>query len=220
MFSKILIANRGEIASRIIRTCKKMGIKTVAIYSEADEQALFVRQADESYCIGKPQVNLSYLNADEIIRTAKASGAEAIHPGYGLLSENAAFAQKCLDEGLAFIGPAPDILAAMGSKIEARKTMKEAGVPIIEGINIPLQDEEEAKAASASVGYPLMLKASAGAAALGCSLFTLKRNSLRRLLEIKSEQNLFSATVICSWKSIFKSRIILKSKYWQTLMVK
>ncbi|OCA83757.1 acetyl-CoA carboxylase biotin carboxylase subunit [Pseudobacillus wudalianchiensis] len=170
MFSKILIANRGEIASRIIRTCKKMGIKTVAVYSEADENALFVQQADEAYCIGKPQVNLSYLNADEIIRAAKQSGAEAIHPGYGLLSENAAFAQKCSDEGITFIGPAPDILAAMGSKIEARKTMKQAGVPIIEGINIPLQDEEEAKTAAESIGYPLMLKASAGGGGIGMQL--------------------------------------------------
>ncbi|MGC8229854.1 acetyl-CoA carboxylase biotin carboxylase subunit [Pseudobacillus badius] len=170
MFSKLLIANRGEIASRIIRTCKQMGVKTVAVYSEADENALFVREADEAYCIGKPQVNLSYLNADELIRIAKKSGAEAVHPGYGLLSENASFAQKCLDEGLAFIGPSPAILAAMGSKIESRKTMKQAGVPIIEGINVALQDEEEAKAAAESVGYPLMLKASAGGGGIGMQL--------------------------------------------------
>ncbi|MEH7346045.1 acetyl-CoA carboxylase biotin carboxylase subunit [Bacillus sp. JJ1532] len=170
MFSKILIANRGEIALRVIRTCQKLGIKTVAIYSEADADSLFVRNADEAYCVGKPQVNQSYLNVDEIIRVAKESGAEAVHPGYGLLSENAAFAARCKNEGLVFIGPAPEIIASMGSKIEARKMMKEAGVPIIEGINTPLADEDEAKLAAEKIGYPLMLKASAGGGGIGMQL--------------------------------------------------
>ncbi|WNS73614.1 acetyl-CoA carboxylase biotin carboxylase subunit [Bacillus sp. DTU_2020_1000418_1_SI_GHA_SEK_038] len=170
MFSKILIANRGEIALRVIRTCQKLGIKTVAIYSEADADSLFVRNADEAYCVGKPQVNQSYLNVDEIIRVAKESGAEAVHPGYGLLSENAAFAARCKNEGLVFIGPAPEIIASMGSKIEARKMMKEAGVPIIEGINTALADEEEAKLAAEKIGYPLMLKASAGGGGIGMQL--------------------------------------------------
>ncbi|MEH7125501.1 acetyl-CoA carboxylase biotin carboxylase subunit [Bacillus sp. JJ1773] len=170
MFSKILIANRGEIALRVIRTCQKLGIKTVAIYSEADADSLFVRNADEAYCVGKPQVNQSYLNVDEIIRIAKESGAEAVHPGYGLLSENAAFAARCKNEGLVFIGPAPEIIASMGSKIEARKMMKEAGVPIIEGINTPLADEDEAKLAAEKIGYPLMLKASAGGGGIGMQL--------------------------------------------------
>ncbi len=165
-----MIANRGEIALRIIRTCKKLGIQSVAIYSEADADSLFVRQADESYCVGKPPVNQSYLNADEIIRIAKTSGAEAIHPGYGLLSENAAFAKKCLDAGLVFIGPSPEIIASMGSKIEARKTMKEAGVPIIEGIDTSLDNEEEASIAGRVIGYPLMLKASAGGGGIGMQL--------------------------------------------------
>lgn len=170
LFSKILIANRGEIALRVIRTCQKLGIKTVAIYSEADADSLFVRNADEAYCVGKPQVNQSYLNVDEIIRVAKESGAEAVHPGYGLLSENAAFAARCKNEGLVFIGPAPEIIASMGSKIEARKMMKEAGVPIIEGINTALADEEEAKLAAEKIGYPLMLKASAGGGGIGMQL--------------------------------------------------
>ncbi|MFK2825080.1 acetyl-CoA carboxylase biotin carboxylase subunit [Bacillus sp. B190/17] len=170
MFSKILIANRGEIASRVIRTCKKLGIKTAAIYSEADKDALFVRQADEAFYVGKSQVHLSYLNMDEIIRAAKESGAEAIHPGYGLLSENASFATKCMNEGIVFIGPAPDILSAMGSKIAARKTMKQAGIPIIEGVNIPLENEEEAKLAAKTIGYPIMLKASAGGGGIGMQL--------------------------------------------------
>ncbi|MEH7523104.1 acetyl-CoA carboxylase biotin carboxylase subunit [Bacillus sp. JJ1503] len=170
MFSKILIANRGEIALRVIRTCQKLGIKTVAIYSEADADSLFVRNADEAYCVGKPQVNQSYLNVDEIIRIAKENGVEAVHPGYGLLSENAAFAARCKNEGLVFIGPAPEIIASMGSKIEARKMMKEAGVPIIEGINTPLADEDEAKLAAEKIGYPLMLKASAGGGGIGMQL--------------------------------------------------
>ncbi|SDE53941.1 acetyl-CoA carboxylase, biotin carboxylase subunit [Priestia aryabhattai B8W22] len=170
MFSKILIANRGEIALRIIRTCQKLGIQTIAIYSEADADSVFVRQADESYCVGKPPVNQSYLNADEIIRIAKRGGAQAIHPGYGLLSENAAFAKKCIDEGIAFIGPSPEIIASMGSKIEARKKIKEAGVPVIEGIDTSLDNEEEAIIAGKAVGYPLMLKASAGGGGIGMQL--------------------------------------------------
>lgn len=165
-----MIANRGEIAWRIIRTCQKLGISTVAIYSEADADSLFVKQADEAYCVGKPPVNQSYLKADEIIRIAKESGAQAVHPGYGLLSENADFAKKCIEEGLVFIGPSPSIIGSMGSKIEARKTMKEAGVPIIEGIDTSLTNEEEAIAAGRVIGYPLMLKASAGGGGIGMQL--------------------------------------------------
>lgn len=170
MFTKILIANRGEIALRIITTCKKLNIKTVAIYSEADKESLHVKQADEAYLIGKPPVNQSYLNIERIIETAKAAKADAIHPGYGLLSENADFAKRCAEEGLTFIGPDAGIIAAMGSKLEARKTMGEAGVPIIDGINIPLQEEEEAIAAAKQIGYPLMLKASAGGGGIGMQL--------------------------------------------------
>ncbi|GER68032.1 biotin carboxylase 2 [Weizmannia acidilactici] len=167
MFKKILIANRGEIARRVIRTCKKLGVQSVAVYSEADAGSLFVREADEAYCIGKPPVNQSYLNADAIIQAAKESGAEAVHPGYGLLSENAAFAKKCIEAGLVFIGPPPEIVAAMGSKIEARRTMKAAGVPIIEGVDAPLADEEAAVQAAQGIGYPVMLKASAGGGGIG-----------------------------------------------------
>ncbi|WP_077213450.1 acetyl-CoA carboxylase biotin carboxylase subunit [Bacillus dakarensis] len=170
MFSKVLIANRGEIALRIMKTCKKLGIKTVAIYSEADAGAVFVRHADESYCVGKPPVHQSYLNADEIIAIAISTKAEAVHPGYGLLSENASFAKKCKDAGLVFIGPNPEIIASMGSKIEARKMMQAAGVPVIEGVDLPLENEEEAVTAAAKIGYPLMLKASAGGGGIGMQL--------------------------------------------------
>jgi acetyl-CoA carboxylase, biotin carboxylase subunit len=170
MFAKILIANRGEIAVRVIRTCKKLGIQTVAVYSEADADSLHVRLADEAYLIGKPRVSESYLNIEKIIEVAKATNAEAIHPGYGLLSENPQFARRCEEEGIAFIGPKAAVIAKMGSKIEARETMAEAGVPIVPGIAFPLQDVEEAVKTAEAIGYPIMLKASAGGGGIGMQI--------------------------------------------------
>ncbi|MBB5322994.1 acetyl-CoA carboxylase biotin carboxylase subunit [Anoxybacillus tepidamans] len=170
MFSKILIANRGEIAVRVIRTCKKLGIQTVAVYSEADADSLHVKWADEAYLIGKPRVSESYLNIEKIIEVAKETKAEAIHPGYGLLSENPMFARRCEEEGIVFIGPTADIIASMGSKIESRKTMVEAGVPIVPGISFPLQDVEEAVKTAETIGYPIMLKASAGGGGIGMQI--------------------------------------------------
>jgi acetyl-CoA carboxylase, biotin carboxylase subunit len=167
MFSKVLIANRGEIAVRVIRTCKKLGIQTVAVYSEADAESLHVKLADEAYLIGKPRVNESYLNIETIIAVAKETKAEAIHPGYGLLSENPAFARRCEEEGIVFIGPNADTIARMGSKIESRKTMIEAGVPVVPGISFPLADVEEAAKTAQEIGYPIMLKASAGGGGIG-----------------------------------------------------
>lgn len=167
MFQKVLIANRGEIARRIIRTCKRLGIQTVAIYSKADETSLHVREADEGYCIGEPPVNQSYLNVDAILAAAKESGAEAIHPGYGLLSENAGFAKRVEQEGLVFIGPTSEVIEAMGSKLEARKRMASAGVPIIEGVNEAMASATEASEVAAKIGYPVMLKASAGGGGIG-----------------------------------------------------
>ena len=167
MFQKVLIANRGEIARRIIRTCKRLGIQTVAIYSKADETSLHVREADESYCVGEPPVNQSYLNIDAILAAAKESGAEAIHPGYGLLSENAGFAKRVEQEGLVFIGPTSEVIEAMGSKLEARKRMASAGVPIIEGVNEAMASATEAAEVAAKIGYPVMLKASAGGGGIG-----------------------------------------------------
>ncbi len=170
MFTKILIANRGEIACRVIRTCKKLGIPTVAVYSEADKAAPHVKMADESYLIGKPRVNESYLNIDKIIEAAKQAGADAVHPGYGLLSENANFARRCREEGITFIGPSADVIALMGSKIEARKTMEAAGVPVVPGVTKPLEDENEALLAAESIGFPVMLKASAGGGGIGMQI--------------------------------------------------
>lgn len=169
MFSKILIANRGEIAVRIIRACKEMGISTVAVFSEADRDALHVSLADESYCIGPAQVSDSYLNMAEIISAAMVSGAQAIHPGYGLLSENPKFAALCEECGLVFIGPKSEVIAKTGDKDEARKTMREAGVPVIPGCDA-VEDVKEAHAAADKIGYPLLIKARSGGGGRGIRL--------------------------------------------------
>ena len=166
MFSKILVANRGEVAVRIIRACKEMGIHTVAIYSEADKDALHADLADEGYCIGGPLVKDSYLNIDAILTIALHCGVEAIHPGYGLLSENADFARRCIENDIVFIGPSPEVIDKMGDKDEARRTMKSAGVPIIEGSDI-VETVDEGIAIADSIGYPILIKARSGGGGRG-----------------------------------------------------
>ncbi len=167
MFSKILIANRGEIAVRVIRACQAMGLRTVAVYSEADADAMHVKLADEAYPIGPAPVAQSYLKVDAILEAAKQSGAEAIHPGYGLLSENAGFARACAEAGLTFIGPKPEVIAQMGVKTEARALMKAAGVPVVPGIETACSDIEEAQRIALEIGYPVMLKAASGGGGIG-----------------------------------------------------
>ncbi|HJV46582.1 MAG TPA: acetyl-CoA carboxylase biotin carboxylase subunit [Bacillota bacterium] len=167
MFKKVLIANRGEIAVRVMRTCNALGIATVGVYSEADKEAPHVKMADEAYLIGGPRVIESYLNIDNILQVARLAEVEAIHPGYGLLSENAEFARRCEEAGIVFIGPSPDVMSRMGSKIESRKAMEEAGVPVVPGIAYPLADAEEAVQVADRMGYPVMLKASAGGGGIG-----------------------------------------------------
>ncbi|MGE7588071.1 acetyl-CoA carboxylase biotin carboxylase subunit [Peribacillus sp. NPDC101480] len=167
MIRKILIANRGEIASRIIRTCRKLGILTVAVHSEADSDSPFVGLADEAYLLGGPRVQESYLNVNKILEIAKETGAEAIHPGYGFLSENADFARSCEEAGLIFIGPKPEIIQQMGNKVEARKKMEQAGLPLVPGFSRPLIDSSEAAAVAEKIGYPVMLKAAAGGGGIG-----------------------------------------------------
>ncbi|MBS1812999.1 MAG: acetyl-CoA carboxylase biotin carboxylase subunit [Acidobacteria bacterium] len=167
MFKKILIANRGEIACRIIWTCKELGIKTVAVHSEADRDALHVRYADEAICIGPPPSIHSYLHIPAIIAAAEITDVDAIHPGYGFLSENAHFAEVCSDCNIKFIGPNPAVIRKMGDKAEAKRTMKEAGVPVTPGSEGLLEDEEIAVAEAARIGYPVLIKATAGGGGRG-----------------------------------------------------
>ncbi len=166
MFSKILIANRGEIAVRVIRACKEMGISTVAVFSEADRDALHVSLADESYCIGPSPAKKSYLDMAAIVTVAKGCGAQAVHPGYGLLSENAAFAKLCEDHGIRFIGAPCEVMNRMGDKDAARRTMRDAGVPVIPGCDL-VATAEEARREAERIGYPLLIKARAGGGGRG-----------------------------------------------------
>jgi acetyl-CoA carboxylase biotin carboxylase subunit len=166
MFKKILIANRGEIALRVICACKEMGIRTVAVYSEADRYALHVRFADEAVCIGPPRSSESYLNVASIISAAEVTNAEAIHPGYGFLSENANFAEVCETSKLTFIGPRPEVMRLMGDKNRARKTMAELGLPVLPGSGV-IPSPEKALEAAEEIGYPVMIKASAGGGGRG-----------------------------------------------------
>ncbi|MBQ5316706.1 MAG: acetyl-CoA carboxylase biotin carboxylase subunit [Oscillospiraceae bacterium] len=167
MFKKILIANRGEIAVRIIRSCREMGIHTVTVYSTADKHSLHAQISDESICIGPPSTKDSYLNADAIIEACKLTGADAVHPGFGFLSENADFAEACEKNGIKFIGPSPRAIRALGDKAAAKMTMKNAGVPVIPGSDGVLGDVASAKALAKSIGYPVMIKASAGGGGRG-----------------------------------------------------
>ncbi|MEA3335123.1 MAG: acetyl-CoA carboxylase biotin carboxylase subunit [Chloroflexota bacterium] len=169
MFKKILVANRGEIAVRILRACEERGLQGVAVYSDADRDALHVRYAREAYRLGPAPSSESYLRIDRIIDIARRSGADAIHPGYGFLAENADFAQTCIDEGLAFIGPTPDAMRRMGDKVTARRTMMAAGVPVVPGSAEGLRDGEIAAEAQ-RIGYPLLIKASAGGGGKGMRL--------------------------------------------------
>jgi acetyl-CoA carboxylase biotin carboxylase subunit len=169
MFKRILIANRGEIAVRIIRACREMGIESVAVFSDVDRRALHIRKADHAYHIGPATASESYLNIDKILDVAKRSGAEAIHPGYGFLSENAHFAKACRDAGVKFIGPTPESMEMMGSKTRARQHMKKAGVPFVPGSDKGMEYEATAKLA-AEIGYPVMLKAAAGGGGKGMRL--------------------------------------------------
>jgi acetyl-CoA carboxylase, biotin carboxylase subunit len=182
MFKKILIANRGEIAVRVIRACHEMGITAVAVYSDVDRAALHVRKADEAYPIGAAAASESYLNIPKILDVARRSGAEAIHPGYGFLSENAKFARACVDAGVKFIGPTAAAMDAMGSKTRARQAMERAGVPFVPGTARGLESFEQAEQVAASVGYPVMLKAAAGGGGKGMRLVHAPQD-LRSALE-------------------------------------
>lgn len=186
-FAKILIANRGEIALRIIHSCEELGIATVAVHSTIDRQALHVQLADERVCIGPPPSNKSYLNIPNIISAALTRNAEAIHPGYGFLAENARFAEICADHQISFIGPTPEAMLAMGDKSTAKKTMQQAGVPTIPGSKGLILNENEAKEIAAEIGYPVMVKATAGGGGRGMRLVTEEKDLTRLLAAAQGE---------------------------------
>ncbi|MGH9500834.1 MAG: acetyl-CoA carboxylase biotin carboxylase subunit [Terriglobales bacterium] len=209
MFKKILIANRGEIAVRVIRACREMDIQTVAVYSEADRASLHVLKADEAYAIGPAAAAESYLDFDKILAVAKRSRAEAIHPGYGFLSENAKFAQACLDAGVKFIGPTAAAMEAMGSKTRARQAMEKAGVPFVPGTSRGLDSVEQAAQVAEEIGYPIMLKAAAGGGGKGMRLVHHRQDLAAALEAARSEaQRAFGDGEIYVEKAIVNPRHI------------
>jgi acetyl-CoA carboxylase biotin carboxylase subunit len=187
MFKKILIANRGEIALRIIRACREMNIQTVAVHTEADSHSLHVRYADEDICIGKGPSSTSYLNIPAILAAAEISDADAIHPGYGFLAENAHFAEVCESCNIAFIGPTPGAMRKMGDKIEARKLMKEVGLPMLPGSDGPVENEDDAFRLARQIGYPVIIKASAGGGGRGMRVAHTDVSLANALLTARSE---------------------------------
>ncbi|HPF50748.1 MAG TPA: acetyl-CoA carboxylase biotin carboxylase subunit [Draconibacterium sp.] len=184
---KILIANRGEIAIRVMRTCRELDIETVAIYSEADRTSLHVRYAHEAYYVGKAPSSESYLNIDKIIEIAKRSNADAIHPGYGFLSENAKFARRCAEEGIIFIGPSPEVIVQMGDKIQARESMMAAGIPVVPGTEGEIKSEDEALEIIREIGLPVMIKASAGGGGKGMRLVKNEADIISSVRAARSE---------------------------------
>ncbi len=182
MVNKILIANRGEIAIRIMRACREMGIPCVGIYSEADKDALFAKYADEAYCIGPPPAAQSYLNIQKIIEAAKQSGADAIHPGYGFLAENPKFARLCEEETIKFIGPSSRVLELMGDKVAARHEMVKAGVPVVPGTDECIVEFEQARSIANEIGYPVIIKPSGGGGGIGMTIVA-KKEELAKALE-------------------------------------
>jgi len=205
---KILIANRGEIACRIIWTCKEMGIKTVAVHSEADREALHVRYADEAICIGAPPSAQSYLNIPAIISAAEITNVDAIHPGYGFLAESATFAKVCEDCNIRFIGPRPDVIAMMGDKVEARRTMKSAGVPILPGSPEPVESAEQIRELVAEIGFPLIVKAAAGGGGRGMRI-------VRKAEDLESQLETAQAEALAAFKngSVYIERYIERPRH-------
>jgi acetyl-CoA carboxylase biotin carboxylase subunit len=202
MFKKILIANRGEIALRVICACKELGIRTVAVYSEADRYSLHVRFADEAVCIGPSRAGDSYLNIPHIISAAEVTGAEAVHPGYGFLAENANFAEVCETSGVAFIGPRPELIRLMGQKDQARREMVRAGLPVVPGSDGVVHSEDEARRLAAEIGYPVIIKAAAGGGGRGM-----------RIAWKESELSNFVATAQHEAREAFGSADVYLEKY-------
>jgi acetyl-CoA carboxylase, biotin carboxylase subunit len=218
MFRKVLIANRGEIALRVISACKEMGIRTVAVYSEADRNSLHVRFADEAICIGPPRSADSYLNVPAVISAAEIADVDAIHPGYGLLSENANFAEVCRASNIKFIGPPPEVTRMMGEKSTARQTMKKAKVPILPGSDGVIADENEALEWAKDVGYPVILKAVAGGGGRGMRICRNKEELPGLYQQASTEAAMRSATAICTWRSSLNGPGISSFRCWRMSM--
>lgn len=214
MFKKILIANRGEIACRVIRSARAMGIKTVAVYSDADALALHVREADEAVHIGGAPASESYLVIDKILDAIKQTGAEAVHPGYGFLSENRAFAEALDKAGVAFIGPPAGAIEAMGDKITSKKLAAEAGVTTVPGYMGLIEDADEAVKIAGQIGYPVMIKASAGGGGKGMRVAIMIKKHAKAFNRRKMRPPQALAMTAFSLRNLSLSRAILKFKYW------
>lgn len=206
--NKILVANRGEIALRVMRSAREMGIKTVAVFSEADRNALHVRYADESVCIGPPPSSESYLKIDKIIAAANHTGADAIHPGYGFLSEHAGFAQKCEDAGLIFIGPSPAAIELMGSKLAAKAAVARFNVPLVPGTSEPISDVKAAKKIAREIGYPVLIKASAGGGGKGMRIVERESD-----FQTQMERAISEATSAFGDGSVFIEKYITRPRH-------
>ena len=207
VFTKILVANRGEIAVRVMRTAKALGYRTVAVYSEADSHSPHVTMADQAVCIGPAAVGESYLRADNILEAARRTGADAIHPGYGFLSENADFARACVEAGLVFIGPRPDAIELMGCKRQSKIAMQAAGVPCIPGYEGNEQDNDTLQKAAMAIGFPLMIKASAGGGGRGMRLVHDESTLIESLERARSEaENAFGNGQLILEKAILQPR--------------
>lgn len=222
MIRRVLVANRGEIACRILRACREAGLSSVAIYAENDRTGMFRELADESVLLEGDSITETYLNGTAIIQVAKDMGADAIHPGFGFLSERAEFAQAVMDAGLIWIGPSPQAIEQMGDKMSARQIMKQAGVPVIPGVEIEEEDEERALAeicqAAFEIGYPLLLKATAGGGGRECVLFMFKKNlSLQHVQHVVKRSLLLEMDVFTS-KNSFRNRSMLRYRFLQILM--
>lgn len=204
MFDKVLIANRGEIALRVNRACHEMGIKTVAIHSTADANAMHVRMADESVCVGPPPARDSYLNIPAIVTACEVTGAQAVHPGYGFLSENARFAEIIEEHGIIFIGPKPDHIRLMGDKIEAKKAVKRLGIPVVPGSDGGVTNDDDAKRIAAAIGYPVLVKAAAGGGGRGM-----------KVAKSEAELSLALATARSEAKAAFGDDAVYLEKYLQ-----
>lgn len=215
MFSKILIANRGEIAVRIIRACKEMGIATVAIYSQADRDALHVALADESYCVGGASPGESYLNEERVVSAALVSGAQAIHPGYGFLSENAHFAALCRKNGLVFIGPSPESMEELSDKARLKEIMGRNGLEVIPGTQV-LASAQAALAAAAEIGYPVMLKASAGGGGRGIRLVSAPNEMTQAMPWRWPRGRPPLGTGRFTWRSMSTPPGTLRYRFWPT----